>query len=154
MADNNNDLSKILEILGGSGGGINPLIQGGMMGLSALGGLIDTPEKKHGRWQMGMSKDLGDLIRWKMLGRDVVNPGMLNTMQNRNYDALAPVRSNMSYAAARSGGVRSGQMQNMFAQNYFPIAAQTSNQNQQWATGMNVQNNQFLASLLARLTGA
>ena len=134
---------------------VNPLLSIAEFG---LGGLADyfggMEQRKQQKWGFDQRKDLYNMLRWGgNIDKPVVSQTMLNTLQNRNYDALAPVRSNMSYAAPRCGGARSGQMQNMFAQNYFPIAAQTSNQNQQWAVGLNEQRRQYILNLLSQLTG-
>lgn len=132
----------------------NPWIEGGKQVLSGLsdyfGGMDQRNREKH--W-FEQAKDMYDQIRWGSLGKDVVSPNMLSMMANRNRTALGPTRANMSYATSRAGGLRSGQSANMFQQNYLPIEAEMSNQNQQWGTGMNVQNQQFLQSLLTRLTG-
>jgi len=135
---------------GDSGGGQSPWMSGAGGFLGALGNYFGTADqRKQDKYWFDQGKELHDLIRWQMLGKPAVTSGDLKTMQNRNYDALAPFRRNTSYAASRGAGQRSGQTYNQFQQAYLPTAMNLSNQNQQWATNMNEQKMNYLLSLLA-----
>jgi len=135
---------------GDSGGGQSPWLSGAGGLLGGLAGYFGgADQRKQDKYWFDQGKELHDLIRWQMLGQKAVSPQMLNQMTARNRQALAPTRANMLWGASRNAGLGSGQTWNTYMQNYLPIEAGLSNQNQQWATNMNEQKMNYLLSLLA-----
>ena len=133
--------------------GGNEYLQAGQMGMQALGGLIDTPQKKHGRWKTGMSKELGDLIRWTLMNREAVSAKDVSGIRSNVRQSMQPVFADMSWGASRGAGLSSPQSHRMYAQQRLPIEAGITADLDKWRTNTNIGYQQNLRGLLAMMTG-
>jgi len=111
--------------------------------------------RKMQKWSFDQRKDLYDLLRRHTYGKQgpAISPDQMNRIMNSWRESMGPTFANMSYAASRNAGIRSGQTYTMLAQQRLPLEAGFRSTMEQKNVDMTQQQKQFLLQMMAQLTG-
>ena len=115
----------------------------------------DAETRKQQKWSFGQRKDLYDLLRWHTYGKQgmAITPEQMTRIMNSWRDSMKPTFAGMSHAASRNAGMRSGQTQNLLAQQRLPLEAGFRGAMEQKNLDMTQQQKQFLLQMMAQLAG-
>ena len=139
--------------IGKGGGGMNPYVMGGAMGLGAIGDYIGGGQQREAqKWSLGQRQKLSNQYQGQM-GQGGIDPGMMAQLMALFQQSVKPMQGQLMSRMGQMGtGMGSGEMGRMFNNQMAPMLAgyqgQLGMQNVQMKQDYDMNLRRLLAGLV------